>query len=192
MSAPAAPPGPGKPVGPFDHLISEIAARQDRAAFAELFHNFAPRVKAFLLRQGMSGAEAEELSQETMLSVWRKAHLFDPARASASTWIFTIARNLRIDWARRQRDPKTLAEPAALGDPGDEPLMHIAARQAELAVRAALRELPPDQHDIVRLSFLEDRSHQDISDMLGIPLGTVKSRLRLAFAKLRRALEGRV
>ena len=175
-----------------DALVRAVAENRDRAAFAELFQTFAPRVKAFLLRLGVSNAEAEELTQDVFLSVWRKAHLFNPQRASSSTWIFTIARNVRIDWARRLRDPKSLTDPVAFHTSADEPHTQLTARQTEDAVRTALGDLPPDQLDVIRLSFLEDRSHQDIAEYLGIPLGTVKSRLRLAFAKLRLALDGRV
>lgn len=174
-----------------DHaaLIQSIAQRQDRQAFAALFGHFAPRVKAWMLRSGVNPTAAEELAQETMLTVWRKARLFDPARAGASTWIFTIARNLRIDTIRREHHPSDL-----MPDPSEEqeaPLQAdrvVAMSQQEIRIRSALSLLPPEQAEVIHKAFFEDKVHAEIEKELGIPLGTVKSRLRLAMARLRAAL----
>jgi RNA polymerase sigma-70 factor (ECF subfamily) len=176
---------------PDDHaaLIQAIAQRRDRAAFAALFRFFAPRVKAWMLRGGANPVAAEELAQETMLVVWQKAALFDSGRAGASTWIFTIARNQRIDALRRERHPSTL-----LPDPLEEPegpvqadrLMAIAEQEAR--IRVAMAGLPAEQAEVIRKAFFEDKVHAEIEKELGIPLGTVKSRLRLAMARLRGAL----
>lgn len=172
-----------------DGLLGRVAAQQDRAAFAALFGHFAPRIKAYLLRLGASSAVAEELAQEALLSAWRKAHLFDPAKASAATWLFTIARNLRIDALRRERRPELdpddfLPEPEAGADAG----MMVAEKEGRL--RLALKELPADQIQVVELSFFADKPHSQIAQELGIPLGTVKSRLRLAMGRLKRAMGG--
>jgi RNA polymerase sigma-70 factor (ECF subfamily) len=170
-------------------LIQAIAQRRDRAAFADLFAHFGPRVKAWMLRAGSNPAAAEELTQETMLAVWQKARLFDPARAGASTWIFTIARNLRIDSLRRERHPSEL-----MPDPSEEPDDPVQAdrvltvAQQETRIRSALGLLPPEQAEVIRKAFFEDKVHAEIEKELGIPLGTVKSRLRLAMARLRTAL----
>ncbi|MBV8536624.1 MAG: sigma-70 family RNA polymerase sigma factor [Alphaproteobacteria bacterium] len=170
-------------------LIRAIAESRDRAAFAALFVQYAPRLKAYMRRLGAADDTAEEIVQETMLMVWRKAALFDPARAAASTWIYTILRNLRIDMMRRARplppefDAVEPAEPAEA-----DTLVDAAQRTARL--RAALTTLPPEQAEVIRLSFFDERPHAEIERALGIPLGTVKSRLRLAMARLRRALEG--
>jgi RNA polymerase sigma-70 factor (ECF subfamily) len=167
-------------------LIVRIAARADRAAFAELFQHFAPRVKGYAMRLGAAGPAAEELAQETLLAVWRKAAQFDPAKASAATWIFTIARNLRIDAIRRERPlPLEAEEPAA------EPLADalIAAAERDGRVREALRSLSPEQIEVIELSFFSEAPHSVIAERLGLPLGTVKSRLRLAMARLRALLE---
>lgn len=170
-------------------LIQSIAQRRDRQAFAALFAHFAPRVKAWMLRSGVNPTAAEELAQETMLSVWRKAHLFDPQRAGASTWIFTIARNLRIDAIRRERHPSDL-----MPDPTEEPDAPVQAdrvmamSQQETRIRSALSLLPPEQAEVIRKAFFEDKVHAEIEQELGIPLGTVKSRLRLAMTRLRAAL----
>lgn len=169
-------------------LLGRVAARRDRDAFAALFAHFAPRVKAYLLRLGASPAVAEDLAQEALLSLWRKAHLFDPAKASAATWLFTIARNLRIDAIRRERrpelDPEDFMPEAARGaDDG------LTMAQDEARLRAALQGLPADQIQVIELSFFADKPHSQIAAELGIPLGTVKSRLRLAMARLKRGLE---
>ncbi len=180
------------PIAVFDGaaLIGAIAARSDRAAFAALFEYYAPRLKAYLLRLGADSAFAEEIAQDTMLMVWRKAALFDPARANASTWIFTILRNLRIDALRRARLAVVELDPTEepIAPPGADSVLDAAKRAGRL--RAALTSLPPDQAEVIRLSFFDDRPHAEIERALGIPLGTVKSRLRLAVAKLRSALEG--
>jgi RNA polymerase sigma-70 factor (ECF subfamily) len=170
-------------------LIEAIAQRRDRAAFAQLFAYFGPRVKAWMLRAGASPAAAEELAQETMLAVWQKADRFEPDRASASTWIFTIARNQRIDAVRREHHPSELL-PDPSRDPEAPPSAdHIVAMsQQEIRVRSALSLLPAEQAEVIRKAFFEDKVHSAIEQELGIPLGTVKSRLRLAMARLRAVL----
>lgn len=176
------------PPSPLNQLVVQVA-RGDRAAFAALFDHFAPRLKAFLMRQGVPAAQAEDLAQEAMLSLWRKAHLFDPAKASAATWLFTIARNLRIDAIRRERRPEL--DPA---DPMLSPQADIGAddgmalAEGEDRLRAALKILPADQAQVIEWSFFHDKPHSQIAVELGIPLGTVKSRLRLAMVRLRAAL----
>jgi len=168
-------------------LLVRVATARDRAAFAALFDHFAPRVKAYLLRLGASPALAEDLAQEALLSLWRKAHLFDPAKASAATWLFTIARNLRIDVIRRERRPELSSEDFM---PESEPMADDGLAQAddEVRLRAALKDLPADQIQVVELSFFADKPHSKIAAELDIPLGTVKSRLRLAMARLKRIL----
>lgn len=166
--------------------IEAVARRRDRAAFAELFGHFAPRVKAYLMRLGSDAASAEDLMQDVMLTVWRRADSYDPAQAGVGTWIFTIARNRRIDALRRERRPAFDAEDPALRPEPPAPADQVtAAQQWENRLGAALRELPPEQSEMVRLAYYEDRSHSDIAQRLNIPLGTVKSRLRLAVARLR-------
>ena len=174
-----------------DHaaLIAAIAQRRDRAAFAELFAWFGPRVKAWMMRAGSNSAAAEELAQETMLLVWQKARLFDPQRAGASTWIFTIARNLRVDALRREKHPSTLMQdPSEVPEAPHQADRIMAVSQQEVRIRAALSVLPPEQAEVIRQAFFEDKVHAEIEKDLGIPLGTVKSRLRLAMTRLRAAL----
>ena len=170
-------------------LLAALANNRDRAAFRQLFEHYAPRVKGYLKRQGCDDGTAEDLAQEAMLRVWHKAHQFDPARASPATWIFTIARNLRIDAIRREMRPEPdRSEAMATMTPEPQPDALAEAAEGRRDVRAALADLPPEQADIVRMSFFEDRSHSEIATALDLPLGTVKSRLRLAFARIRRAL----
>jgi RNA polymerase sigma-70 factor (ECF subfamily) len=140
------------------------------------------------MRLGEPDGTAEELAQETLLAVWHKANYFDPARASASTWIFTIARNLRIDAKRRRRDPRALfgaldLAPVPLASDG----VLLSERVARL--RVALENLPHDQAEVIKLSFFEDRPHSEIAELLKIPLGTVKSRVRIAYGRLRLLME---
>ncbi|HRQ81009.1 MAG TPA: sigma-70 family RNA polymerase sigma factor [Azospirillaceae bacterium] len=169
--------------------VTAIALSADRQAFARLFAHFAPRIKGYMTRQGLSPARSEDLAQETMLTVWRKAALFDPARADAATWIFTIARNLRIDAQRREGRPTAPEESLAhLPDHAPPADAVAAAGQTSRRVRAALKELPEDQAEVVRLSFFLDLAHPAIAEKLNLPLGTVKSRLRLAMGKMRKAL----
>ena len=173
-------------------LVAAIARRQDQAAFATLFAFFAPRIKSFMLRSGVGEARAEELAQETMLAVWRKAALFDPARAGAAAWIFTIARNLRIDAYRRDRrggDIETSdVEIEFQIDGSPQPDSILATTQSEERVRSALAKLSNDQMRVVELSFFEDKAHAEIAEILEMPLGTVKSRIRLAMSRLRNLL----
>jgi RNA polymerase sigma-70 factor (ECF subfamily) len=170
-------------------LIIAIARRQDRAAFTALFTHFAPRVKTYLQRTGMNSGAAEDMMQDVMLAVWRKACQFDPARANANAWIFTIARNLRIDAQRRGRlglppgDPTDATQSVPLSD------ALVAAERTACAIQHAIEALPPDQVTILRLAFFEDLSHSEIQRRLDVPLGTIKSRLRLAMSRLRLALK---
>jgi RNA polymerase sigma-70 factor, ECF subfamily len=173
-------------------LISAIARDKDRRAFAELFEFFAPRIKSFMRRSGVSEAIAEELAQEAMMTVWRKAPLFDPTTTGAAAWMFTIARNLRIDAHRREkRGAPTETSDVEIEfqvDESPQPDSRLAATQSEERVRAALSQLSSDQMRVVELSFFEEKAHVEIAELLGIPLGTVKSRLRLAMVKLRNLL----
>jgi RNA polymerase sigma-70 factor (ECF subfamily) len=174
----------------YSELIVAIAVRKDRAAFAQLFEHFAPRIKTLMLRLGVPEAGAEELAQDTMLVVWRKAHLFDPAGASASGWIFRIARNLRIDRARRdQRLAAMMLDPSEAPEPPAEPDHLASQRERTERVQAALSALSREQLQVITLSFFEERPHGEISERLNLPLGTVKSRLRLAMKRLRQILD---
>ncbi|KJC59995.1 hypothetical protein UP10_15050 [Bradyrhizobium sp. LTSPM299] len=174
-------------------LIEAIAVRRDREAFAALFRYFAPRIKTFMQRSGASEQSADELAQEALLVVWSKAALFDPASVGAAAWIFTIARNLRIDALRRQkRTPTHDTSEVELEfrlDEGPRPDAGVRASQIEGRVRDALSVLPDEQLRVIELSFFQERAHAEIARTLDIPLGTVKSRLRLAMARLRGLLD---
>jgi RNA polymerase sigma-70 factor (ECF subfamily) len=171
--------------------LIEGVARADREAFTELFRHFAPRVKMFMLRSGASHSQAEELAQETLFIVWRKAGLFDGARAGPAAWIFTIARNLRIDRLRRAgREAHAVKHMEALPEDVERPDEIVLISEQDKRVRAALSVLGDDQRRVVQLSFVHDKPHAEIAHELGIPLGTVKSRIRLAMKRLRDVLDG--
>lgn len=173
-------------------LVRRIADERDADAFGRLFGHFAPRVKSYLIRTGSTDDMAEDLAQEALVTVWRKAALFDPARATVSTWLYTIARNLRVDASRRRRLDGAgdecfefdllEAEQPDLGE-------HTDAARLASRVRQALEQLPREQAQLLRLSFYEDEPHARIAAELGLPLGTVKSRIRLAVAHLRKLLQ---
>jgi RNA polymerase sigma-70 factor (ECF subfamily) len=173
-------------------LMQAVATEKDRSAFAMLFNHFAPRVKALLVRSGLNDESAEEVTQETMLAMWRKASHFDPCRAGVSTWVFTIARNQRIDRLRRERARSN----GGAFDASDEPDLPFSgedfaiAAERETRLRSALGALTKDQATIVRLSFFAEKPHAEIARELDIPLGTVKSRARLALSRLRALLDG--
>jgi RNA polymerase sigma-70 factor (ECF subfamily) len=171
-------------------LIEAVAIRRDREAFVALYNHFAPRVKTFLLRAGESGARAEELAQETMLVVWHKADSFVPKGVGAAAWIFTIARNLHIDAFRHEsRISYNPDESEAHEQEQRTPENLVIAAQLEGRVREALAQLSPEQIRVIELFFFGDKTHGEIEKQLQIPLGTVKSRLRLALGKLRALLE---
>jgi RNA polymerase sigma-70 factor (ECF subfamily) len=170
-------------------LLLAVAERQDHAAFAALFRHFAPRVKAYLMRFGDDAGRADEVVQETFVAVWRRAATFNPARASAATWIFTIARNRRIDAFRRERRPEfDPSDPAFVPEPEPQAEERAIARQRRESLAAALAELSEEQREVLRLSFFESSSHEAIAARLGLPVGTVKSRIRLAYGHLRARL----
>ncbi|WP_439603694.1 sigma-70 family RNA polymerase sigma factor [Shinella sp.] len=168
-------------------MVGQVAHGRDRQAFALLFGYFGPKLKTFFLRWSLSSVVAEDLVQETMLNVWRKASYFDPERAGVATWVFTIARNIRIDHLRRQRDPSILP-PDPEGGPQTLEDDLLGAERDE-RVRHALTALSMEQQTIIRLSYFSEKSQTEIADELGIPLGTVKSRTRLAMNRLRALLE---
>ncbi len=183
-----APPQP-TPSRPMEALIGAVAARGDREAFTALFEYFAPRLKSFMLRQGTDGPMAEEIVQETMVNVWRKAGQFDAAKASASTWVFTIARNMRIDMLRKANRPEPDAnDPSWVPDPEPQAFDLVSRDQQAAGVHRAMAALPAEQQDVLRLAFFEDLPHGEVAERLGVPLGTVKSRIRLAMKRIRSEL----
>ena len=170
-----------------DHL-RRIQENQDQQAFAELFSYFAPRVKAFLIKSGANPGLAEECTQEVMATLWHKAHLFDPSRAGVSTWIFTIARNKKIDALRKQRRPEP--EDLTWGPEAELEAADVLALQQEIKnLSKAIAGLPEQQRDLIKRAYYGDLSHSEIATETGLPLGTIKSRIRLALVKLRQTLK---
>ncbi|MCF6444856.1 sigma-70 family RNA polymerase sigma factor [Nereida sp. MMG025] len=168
--------------------MDRIKSHRDQSAFAELFAHFAPRVKAFLMKGGTSEALAEEVTQEVMATLWTKAEMFDPARASVATWIFTIARNRKIDVIRKQRRPEP--EELTWGPEAEPDQADVLSQQEEQEQLArALDKLPEKQRDLVMRAYYGDLSHSEIAAQTGLPLGTIKSRIRLALERLRHAMD---
>jgi RNA polymerase sigma factor (sigma-70 family) len=164
--------------------VRRIQLDRDQAAFAELFRHFGPRLKAFLMKSGATEALAEECMQEVMATLWHKAHLFDPTRAGVATWIFTIARNRRIDMLRRNRRPEPEDLPwGPEAEPDQEAA--LALQQETDKLGEALRRLPEKQRELVEKAYFGDLSHTEIAAQTGLPLGTIKSRIRLALERLR-------
>lgn len=174
----------------WEELLVAVAEHKEHAAFARLFAHFAPRLKAYAMRGGALPSAAEDIAQETMAAAWRKAHLYDPAKANAGTWLFAISRNLRIDRIRRERRPEPDPnDPAFTPEPEVAPDLAVSKHQSAEAVKAALKDLPEVQREAVLLSFYEEEPHAAIATRLGLPLGTVKSRIRLALKRLGDALD---
>ena len=170
-----------------DHMI-RIKTAGDQQAFADLFQYFAPRVKAFLMKKGASDAVADDVTQDVMATIWRKAHMFDPSRASVATWVFTVARNRFIDVIRKQNRP----EPEdVIWGPEHEPDQAdvIVIQQESARLVQAMSELPEKQRDLIQKAYFGDLSHSEIAAETGLPLGTIKSRIRLALERLRHVMK---
>jgi RNA polymerase sigma factor (sigma-70 family) len=168
-------------------LVIRVRDYQDKAAFAALFRHFAPRVKAFLMKSGADATLAEECAQDVMATLWQKAGLFDPSRASVATWVFTIARNRRIDALRKSRRP----EPEDLPwgpEPEPDQAEVLEAQQDTDRLGAALAQLPEKQRALIERAYYGDLSHSEIAAETGLPLGTIKSRIRLALERLRQQM----
>lgn len=165
-----------------------IREKKDQQAFARLFQHFAPRVKAFLMRSGADQSLAEECAQEVMATLWHKAHLFDPARASVATWVFTIARNRKIDALRKQRRPEPEDLPWGAEHEPDQ-ADALALQQESDQLGKAIAALPDKQRILIEQAYFGDLSHREIADATGLPLGTIKSRIRLALDRLRHTMK---
>ena len=172
-----------------NRLIEAVAIERDREAFARLFVYFAPRLKAWLIKSGAAPGAAEDFAQEAMLTVWRKADLFDSRKAGAATWIFTIARNRRLDMLRRDSRPLPTPEIALTGEEILGPDDVLSMAEDADRVRRALSRLKAPEVEVLRLAFFLESPHSEIARRLGLPLGTVKSRIRNAMVKLRSILE---
>ena len=170
-------------------LMKKVAVDRDKTAFASLFDHYAPLIRAYsLAREPGSDLVADELVQEVMTRVWLKAAKYNPRLANLNTWIFTLARNCRIDYLRRNSRYVTEIDPTDIfndmEDDGPGPFQLAQQTRAEESIRAGLEELPREQCEILTKVYLEGKSHQQASDELKLPLGTVKSRVRLALKKL--------
>lgn len=181
-------------------LLVTVGKKRDQAAFAKLFAHFGPLIKGFCLTQsqrGLPDEAAEELVQEVMLKVWLKADNFDPRKAAASTWIFTMMRNCRIDMLRRQSRHHNNTEELIAEDLWDEsqdnqPFVRLEAARKSSSIHQAFNELPNEQKQALTQVYMQGKSHSEIAGETGLPLGTVKSRVRMGLKKLQTHLGGRV
>ena len=180
-------PAPNARGDQYAELLSRVAGARDRAAFADLFDHFAPRLKSFMMRKGSNAEQAEDLVQETLIAVWSKAAMFSTDRGSVSTWIFTIARNLRIDRLRREKSQLyTDLEDFDAPDLRTGAEESLGRSQEDNHVARALAQIPAEQRDLLILSYVEDVAQSEIATRLNIPLGTVKSRMRLGYQRMRK------
>tara|TARA_Y100000590_G_scaffold466999_1_gene644278 strand:- start:913 stop:1482 length:570 start_codon:yes stop_codon:yes gene_type:complete len=173
----------------FSKLIKQIAENKSKDAFVELFKHFAPRIKAYARKNGFSVNEADDLAQETLITVWNKANLFDGNKAAASTWIYTIGRNKRIDFLRRQKHPLPNQDDPLSGVDNNTQDIMVENEEMFSIVRSEVKKLPKEQLEVLTKSFFEGKSHAEISKDLSIPLGTVKSRIRLAVTNIRKKMK---
>lgn len=176
-------------IDPWESELRKVAQTADRAAFKKLFEHFAPQIKAFLMKGiGSYGdrSQAEEMTQEVMIKVWNKAASFNSSKAGVNTWIFTIARNTRIDFIRRNARADRRIDIEDIWHEADspEPIIDLQQRRVETQMRNAMSTLPAEQALVLEKAFMENKSHNEIAEELGLPLGTVKSRIRLALNKL--------
>lgn len=188
MNSVKATPSANTPVR-YEDLLVRVGAARDREAFVALFHHFAPRVKSYLLKHGAPESTAEEIVQNTFVTVWEKAAGFDPKKAAASTWIFTIARNKRIDALRREKFIEVNSDSPELLNASYTTAEDYADPETVEKLNDAIDKLPPEQSRLLRMAFFDEKSHQTIADETRLPLGTVKSRLRIAMDKLKKEIK---
>lgn len=174
----------------WDTCLLKIGKYRDKSAFKSLYEHFTPRLKSFLLRIGSDESAAEEICQETMIMVWRRAETYNPESAGASTWIFTIARNKRIDKLRKDSRPlPNFNDPLFYQTPIDKSDDILQRTEEEKKIKNVLKNLPPEQAKLILSAYYDDKSHRKIAEETDLPLGTVKSRIRLAINRLRTQLE---
>jgi len=174
-------------------LINLIAIKKDKTAFGSLFKLVGPRIKGYLMKLGSNDIVAEDLLQEVMLTVWRKSETFDRSKAAVSTWLFTIARNKRIDMLRKEIRPQLDPNDPMLTPNQEEAADNVySTKQESKKIIDAIKMLPDEQSKLIKMTYYEDKSHSIIAKELKMPLGTVKSRIRLASSRLKKLLEGTI
>ena len=179
-------------LSPLTTQMLAVRDARDRAAFAALFDHFAPRLKGFIMRSGTGSGQAEEIVQDVMLTVWRKADQFDPQKAQVAAWVYQIAKNRQIDVLRKENRPlpeelKSDAQDSARTDTDAGQI--LAVEQEALQLKEAISKLKPDQREMIEKAYLGELTHQEIKAQTGLPLGTIKSRIRLGLERLRHDLK---
>jgi len=172
-----------------EQLVLEIAQNKDCNAFKILFEYFAPRLKSYLLNFKIANQKAEDLTQEVMITLWQKGDKFNPEKAKLSTWLFRIARNKYIDLVRKQKYPELNTDDylSAMVAP-EKTDKSLEDKQDSSLIKEAMERLSDEQRLVINLSFFKELSHSQIAEETGLPLGTVKSRIRTAFQTLRKEL----
>ena len=171
------------------HWLSLVAEKRDKISFGYLFDHLAPKIKGFLRKNGTSEVSLDDLTQEVMIKIWRYAGHFDKKKGKVTTWVFTIARNARIDLIRKENRPEPdVNDPVMVNDPPHGSDDILFAKQTSTRISEAINDLPDEQQEILKYAFFEEKSHAEIAAQTGLPLGTVKSRIRLAFQRLKKTL----
>jgi len=172
------------------NFIKDIAETQDRLAFSNIFNYFAPRLKSFFIKLGCSESQSEEIIQEVMISIWTKSKTYNSEKSSVSTWVYTIAKNKRIDKIRKEKKHYSSESDESLEIPipsiqEDQ----VIATEISEKINNCISYLPKEQAELLKLSYFYEKTHSDIASELKIPLGTVKSRIRLALSKMKNLVE---
>jgi len=172
------------------NYLRDIGDNQDRVAFSCIFKYFAPRLKSFFIKLGCSETQAEEIIQEVMIAVWTKSSTYDRTKSSVSTWIYTIAKNKRIDKIRKEKKHNTVEADESLEIPvPSKQEEHLLSTEVTKKIHHSLQFLPKEQAELLKLSYFYEKTHSDIAKDLSLPLGTVKSRIRLALSKMKNLVE---
>ena len=164
-------------------LLKKVSEKRDEIAFSEIFDFIAPKINAYYIKNNLSSEQAEELTQEVLSTIWMKAKLFNPEKSKFTTWSFTIARNKKIDFHRKNKK----------NDANEDDIRDFLYEnnefndyEIESTINKITKELDQNQQKLIKMSFFEQKSHKNIAEELEIPLGTVKSRIRATLNKMQK------
>ena len=169
-------------------LIDKISSDRDEIAFSSLFDFIAPKINAYYLQNGLSKDNSEELTQEVMSTIWLKSYQYDPTKSAVSTWVYTIARNKKVDFLRKKSGKDMNEEDVREFLYTENMLDSISEGEIKDQIDKISKELTEDQRKMIKMSFFENKTHKKIAEELEIPLGTVKSRIRHILIKMQKLL----